>query len=269
VNITKSGAGIGSGFTDSTGAISFWLSPSSTYSVEVSAAGYTSQTVSISSSVNQFTIRLLPIGGSVVFPSGLQNTSWAFSPSANFIPLNYTNNQTISFTIVDTDSNLSYFKLYLYFNGSVIYSFNATTAAGETILYSLNTSYYGTLAGTYPMLSAVVTIQKNGFDSVNTSKNWLISSTGTGSLSLQSALDNTLANPALRFIVVIVGLIIVAKVAAMVSGDSIFGILSALVAIAVLMFAGLLNSISGQPDWGTFSLITLVGLSLFLLRSGI
>lgn len=62
VNITRSGFGeIASGYTDSAGTFTAFLATSTTYSVQVSASGYTTTTSSISISQSEYTIQL---GGS-------------------------------------------------------------------------------------------------------------------------------------------------------------------------------------------------------------
>jgi hypothetical protein len=271
-NVTRVTSGVtttlSTGFTDSTGAVSFFLVPNTPYTIYFSAAGYASQAVTVSSAANQFMIRLLPTNNSIIIVPPLQNVTWGFTPAGSNI--NYSNsNQTINFTVIDTSNNLSWFAVAFYYNGTLLYSANTSGApSGGSITYSVNTSYLANLNNTYPQLSAYAWIQENGASLANTSKRWLITNPAQGAYTAQTALTQLLNNQGLRLFLVIIGLIAIAKITAMVSGDSVFGVISALIALGVFMFAGILSN-NNLPDWPTYALISLVGLSLFLLRSGL
>lgn len=125
---------VGQGVTDSVGITSFYLDSLTPYTIVASATGYNSSTISITPSVNDYTMFLAPVLG------GGMNASFN-DVYFSLAPLLFNNGiNLVNYSVVSTDSQLALYWLNVWYNGSILYSNNGSNPGGGSIAVNVNAS---------------------------------------------------------------------------------------------------------------------------------
>lgn len=144
---------VGSCYTDSTGACSFYMDQNSNYVVSISAFGYTNQTNTIRPTSLQYTF-VMSSSTSVVYDGDYDGITVMFGPEY----LDFIKNWTIiNYTIIASNGDLGLFGLNISYNGAVIYNYtNTTSPYGGVSLLNLST------VGKFGNVTAIGFFQKPG-----------------------------------------------------------------------------------------------------------
>lgn len=170
---------IGTGFTDASGGITFWMDPTSSHSLTFQKTGYTTVATTITPSQTAYTITMGTIGGANItdYTQGLNYTIQPYPY--------YLDNQTdyvFNFTMNTGTANLSSFGYTLVnASGSTLAS-NFSSSSSGTISSILNTGLNNTITMNYYY----------AVDGVNTTaaRTWTILVTGDTSHSILNFLTD-------------------------------------------------------------------------------
>lgn len=247
--------------TDSTGAASTFLSPTTAYTLTFTASGYSSAVLNIVPASSVYTIRLGGNFSGIGIPLG--QVSYYFSPSGN--ALNASNQtQQIKFVVQDLNASLIAFALRLYFNGTLIGTANNTgNLTGGEVVLTINNTYFSLLNATNGILTAVGSIYYPGYGEYNVSTLWGLVTYPNIDLSLAAGLKLAGAYPQLQTGLLLFALIILIVIALSL-GD--LGIISAgigLVVIGIFMITGLFGA---TLSWQVYVVGALVVIGIAYLR---
>ena len=142
VNVTRMIGGspvvVGQCYSDAAGDCAFYLSGVASYTIVTSLSGYYANTVSITPSINDYTITLSSsaVSGNYTLTNIFEDLRWGLFPN----PRGLTNVSTnFSLIAVSDNCSLAYWGFNLSCNGSLITSQNTSTAScGGTLYYFAN-----------------------------------------------------------------------------------------------------------------------------------
>lgn len=150
INLTKYIGGVpyyvASAYTDGFGVASFYLDYTTTYTLFVSASGYSSQTLTVTPVLNDYTITLGSGSGGVGINGSYEFPTWCYdNTTVSFIPVSrnlFLGDNYVNASVIARDSNLSYWGWNLYSNDSLVNASNFSSGAGGVLfhVFSYNAS---------------------------------------------------------------------------------------------------------------------------------
>lgn len=125
------------GTTDSSGAVTFWLNPLVSHTIDAVKTGYVTYSASITPSQSAYTITMNSLTATNVTDT-ISGITYYITPITD--QLNKTTAYTFSFSITDSNSNLdSYGFNITNSTGSILYSTTGSAAGGSNLSTSLST----------------------------------------------------------------------------------------------------------------------------------
>ena len=194
VKKSSDGTLVASGYTDDTGIASFWLSPTTLYTITTSKDGYTDLSTSITPSLTSYSLTIVPTGGfatDLPIANVVEGISILIQPSSDILSNNTYYN--FNFIIGSVGSRLdSYGFNIINSAGSILGSTSGSSSGGSTLSLYLNTlnnsylqmRYYYIIDGNYSNDTRKwVVVDQDGtswsiLNFVNDLKSYLNSSTG-------------------------------------------------------------------------------------------
>jgi hypothetical protein len=168
---------IGTGITDSSGQVIFFLNPDATYSYEFSKSGYATTSFSLNpNSIETYTVTM---GGGVStynYTALGNNLSYTITPSAD----NITNNTAITFIFTVGGNNISLITMNLT-NASGFQLYFGSNAGIGTISQSVNTGNNSEINGYFTISS--------GTETLVLTKKWVVYESFVGDYSLFKQLN--------------------------------------------------------------------------------
>jgi len=152
------------GYTDDSGAITFWLNPNYDHRLTFTKLGYISTQKTIKPSSSTYTITMQTTSGAANFTSDIEGIKWTFSPPIG--RLNNGINQTFNFNVTASLGNIASCRIELIDEDENILARNfssVVTAYGCNLSAALNTSlipyklfgkYYIDVGGGYFVLDS-------------------------------------------------------------------------------------------------------------------